>query len=218
MKKFFSLAALLVSMSFLLLRSTSFTTAEIGSDATLSIVPEDSALIAITNWEGRKFAITNNTEETIEIQGIDILSGFSEEAMNVVENNSSTLISGGSKYFTLIGDAQELSGGEIQIIAHWNGGSAEINSTIPEFEDEQILVELEEETKSELIEAEEKEKEKEKEKEEIEVEEKANEEVEVEAKEEAGAEENIKEIEKETANIIESEPNEDQTNTDQDKD
>jgi len=156
LKKFFSLAALLLSISFLLLGSTSFTTAEIGSDATLSIVSEDSALIAITNWEGRTFAITNNTEETIEIEEIKIIGRFSEEAMNGVENDSTPLLSGASKYFTLIGNSQELSGSDIYIFADWNSGSAEISSTIPEFEDEKVLDELvEEQIESEIIEAEE---------------------------------------------------------------
>ena len=63
LKRFFSLTALLLSMSFLLFQSNSFTTAEIKNEATLSIVPEEDALIAINYEEGRMFTVTNNTEK-----------------------------------------------------------------------------------------------------------------------------------------------------------
>ena len=67
----FYLTALFISVSFFLLQSNSFTTAEIRNEATLSIVSEENALIAITYEEGGMFTVTNNTEKsTIEIDGI----------------------------------------------------------------------------------------------------------------------------------------------------
>ncbi len=132
LKLFFSLLAILLTSSLLLLFSNSFTNAEIKNDATLSIVPEDSALIAIIDWEGRTFSIKNNTEETVEIAGIELSS-----------DSDMDIEAGEIGDFTLVGDAEELSGKVIEIIAHWNGGSAEIKSTIPEFTENEVVPVLE---------------------------------------------------------------------------
>ena len=67
MKRFFSLSALFIIHVIFTFQSNSFTTAEIKNEATLSIVSEEDALIAIDYGEGRMFTVTNNTEKAIEI-------------------------------------------------------------------------------------------------------------------------------------------------------
>ena len=61
LKRFFSLAALLLSIITITFTGTSFSTAEIKNEATLTIVPEENALIAIAYGEDSNFTVTNNT-------------------------------------------------------------------------------------------------------------------------------------------------------------
>lgn len=102
----------------------------------MSVVPEDSALIAIVDWDGRAFAVKNNTEKTIVITRIELGSGLDIAEIQV----PSVIEPGGLSQITLIGDAEELSGREIQLVADWKGGSAEIISTIPEFVEDEVEI------------------------------------------------------------------------------
>jgi len=138
LKLFFSLSAILLTSSLLLLFSNSFTNAEINNDTTLSVVSEDSALIAVVDWDGRTFSIKNNTEETIEITSIELGRG---SGMDITENQVPSIIGpGGLSQVILIGDAEELSGRDIQLVARWSGGNAEIISTIPEFVEDEVEI------------------------------------------------------------------------------
>ncbi|WP_438315322.1 hypothetical protein [Sporosarcina sp. FA9] len=129
MKRFFSLSALLLAITFLLFNSNSFTTAEIKNEATLSVVSEENALIAIEYEEGGIFTVTNNTEKTIEIESVQLTSGSGNDIINT---DYASINPGGSSQFTIIGDPEPLYGTTIQLMASWNGGSAEIQSMIPE--------------------------------------------------------------------------------------
>lgn len=133
LKRFISLTALLLSLSLVLFQSNSFTTAALKNDATLSIVPEENALIAINYGEGRMFAVTNNTANAITIE--------SHGPIHIEGTDSFHIMSEGTNDFTLAGAPEDLIGGSIHIIARWNGGSAEIQSMIPESSIEQIGLE-----------------------------------------------------------------------------
>ena len=52
----------------------SFTTAAVKNSATLSITSEESALIAIDYTEDQKFQVSNNTDETIKVTSIKLIS------------------------------------------------------------------------------------------------------------------------------------------------
>ena len=74
LKRFISLIALLLSISFFLYHGTSFSNAEIRNDATLTIVPEEHALIAITYGKGGNFFVTNNTAKTIDVANVEVVN------------------------------------------------------------------------------------------------------------------------------------------------
>lgn len=132
LKLIFSLTVLLISTSLLLLHTNSFTTAKVKNTAELSIAPEDHALIAISYGVGKKFFITNNTGRIIEIEKVGLVSRPNQVVVDKDEFGSSFIPSGEVKKFTIIGNPKGLIGNQIQIKVRWNGGSADINSTIPE--------------------------------------------------------------------------------------
>lgn len=132
MKLKLGLAALLLSVSVLLLLSNSFSTAEIRNDVAMSVVGESDALIGIKNWDGRYFSVVNNTETTVVIESMMVMDG---EALGV-DGWPSYIGAGEEKTFILIGEATELSKDkEIRISASWESGSAEISTMIPYFEE-----------------------------------------------------------------------------------
>lgn len=133
MKSIFVLSALFISISLLILQSNSFTTAEIRSEATINLVSEENALIAINYGENKMFTVTNNTDKTIEIESIDI-KGIEE--LFEVDEKDSFILSGESKEFTVSGDSKELAGEMMSIMVRWNEGIAEITSMLPMFKDD----------------------------------------------------------------------------------
>lgn len=133
LKLIYSLTALYLTISLLLSHTNSYSTAQIRNEAALSIASEDRALIAITYRAGNKrFAVTNNTGKTVEIEKVEILSDTDHRIIDLGENNFTAINPGRVNEFTITGDPKSLTGKVIQIIVHWNGGRAEINSTIPE--------------------------------------------------------------------------------------
>ena len=132
----FSLTALFISLSFLIFHGNSFTTAEITSEAKLSIVPDDDALIAISYGPGKHFQVTNNTGKTIVIDSIEISDAPKNEIKELGENGSFSIEPGESKRFNVTADPKELENKIMHLFAYWNGGSTEINSIIPEWKDD----------------------------------------------------------------------------------
>ncbi|MEK4484678.1 hypothetical protein MHH81_03675 [Psychrobacillus sp. FSL H8-0484] len=132
MKLLLFLTASLLLISSLLLQSNSFSKAEISNNVLLSIVEEESALIAITYGEEKTFEVTNNTDKTIEIERVELLDEYEEEFMNI-EDVDSSIFPGEMKEFALTGNSKDLTGKVIRIITRWEGGNAEIQSTLPEF-------------------------------------------------------------------------------------
>ncbi|QBP41864.1 DUF5305 family protein [Paenisporosarcina antarctica] len=82
MKLFFSLSVLLISISFLLFHSTSFTNAKIKNTATLSIVSEESALMSISYGVGKNFSVINNTAMTIKVDRVKLKNKSEHQIIN----------------------------------------------------------------------------------------------------------------------------------------
>ncbi len=134
-------------MTFLLFQSTSYSTAELKNEATLSAVSEEHALIAVQYGEGRLFSIINNMENAIRIS--------SNGAINFIANDSFYIEPGSYREFTIEGHPEDLNCGSIQINAVWDEGSADIQSIIPQTTSNQILLELiDEEVVEEKVEVE----------------------------------------------------------------
>jgi hypothetical protein len=142
LKLFFTLTALFLLISMLLFQTDSFTQAEITSEAILSIVSEDNALIAIIYGKGKMFAVTNNAGKTVEIESVELI-GDSKNSIIEVKGKGTSLQPGGNKEFNITADPKKLPGKVIQLIVRWEGGSAEIKSTIPEAFIEQLQIEVE---------------------------------------------------------------------------
>lgn len=125
------LSALFISISLLVIQSDSYSTAEIRSDATIRVVPEGEALIAINyDQENRKIMLTNNTDKTVYIESI-IPSGYFELFQGVIG-------SGETIEFDVIGKSDELNEQNISIKVRWSDGSADIVSVLPLFADEPL--------------------------------------------------------------------------------
>ena len=135
MRLTFSLTALFLSLSFLIFHGNSFSTAEITSEAKLSIVTDNDALIAISYGPGKQFQVTNNTGKTIVIDSIEISDAPKNEIKELGENGSFSIEPGESKRFNVTADPKELENKIMRLFAYWNGGSTEINSIIPEWKD-----------------------------------------------------------------------------------
>ena len=135
MRLTFSLTALFLSLSFLIFHGNSFSTAEITSEAKLSIVTDNDALIAISYGPGKQFQVINNTGKTIVIDSIEISDAPKNEIKELGENGSFSIEPGESKRFNVTADPKELENKIMRLFAYWNGGSTEINSIIPEWKD-----------------------------------------------------------------------------------
>lgn len=140
MKLFYSLPILFISISLLIFQTNSFTTTEIGSEAILSVVSEENSVIAINYGVGKHFTVTNNTTNTLEIVEI-WLCGNSNNRIIELNGKGDFIKSGGKKAFNISGGPQNLHGKGIQLIARWEDGSAVINSTIPEKNKKEIILE-----------------------------------------------------------------------------
>ncbi|MGB2993668.1 MAG: hypothetical protein WBB47_13630 [Paenisporosarcina sp.] len=165
MKLFFSLTILFLAISLLLFQSNSFTKAEITSKARFSVVSEENGLVAISYAVGKQFIVTNNTGKTIEIVDIKLI-GDSNNRIIEIKEKGTFLQDGGINKFNITADPKKLKGKVIQLKVRWKGGSAVINSNIPESFIKQMEMEVEDENKNEkkVEQAKEKDKEKGKEK------------------------------------------------------
>ncbi|MEH7252629.1 hypothetical protein V7111_10935 [Neobacillus niacini] len=132
MKLIYFLFVIFVSISFLFIQTNSFTKAEISNDVLLAIANEENALIAISYGKGKKFEVKNNTENSIEIVSINLLDSLAHNIHEVGEPDSYLVQPGRVKEFNITGDPKGLTGKTIKINFRWNGGSAEIKSTIPD--------------------------------------------------------------------------------------
>lgn len=148
MRRFISLTALLLSISLFLSHGTSYSNAKVRGDATLSIVPEERALIAITYGEDNNLSVTNNTAKTIKVSNVEMVNEDDHPIISLLENGTATIHPGDSRQFNVPNDTDVLLGKAIQLLTRWNGGNAQINSTIPELF-LNSLVEEEEEVKLE---------------------------------------------------------------------
>ncbi|QFF97999.1 hypothetical protein PB01_03735 [Psychrobacillus glaciei] len=143
MRSIFLLSALFISFSFLVIQSDSYSIAGISSDATISLVPEGEALIAINyDVENRKIMLTNNTEKTGYIESINP-DGYFELLQGVI-GSGETIVS------DVIGKSDDLSGQNISIKVRWSEGSALISSILPVFAEELIEESLVEPTEGEV--------------------------------------------------------------------
>lgn len=134
MKKYLYGAVLLLFLSFLLLQSTSFSNTELRNKATVSSVSESHALLSIHYGEGRLFWITNNMETVVQVR----------DTGSIAPNESFQIGPGRSAGFTIQGHPEEISE-SILLDIEWDGGYALVESTIPQSNIEQILLELVEE-------------------------------------------------------------------------
>lgn len=134
------LSALFLSIIYFLFQSNSFSTAEIRSEIAISIVPENIALIAITYGEGKQFTITNNTGKTIILDSVGLNVDSKNGIIELDNKGNYTLEPDEFKSFNITGKPQDLQGNLIKIKAHWDGGSTEIKSKIPEIKDDQSEV------------------------------------------------------------------------------
>ncbi|WP_342433242.1 hypothetical protein [Neobacillus sp. FSL H8-0543] len=132
MKLILSLFVIISSISLLLIHTNSFSTAEIRNEAELSIVSEEKALIAISYQKSNMITLTNNTGNTLEIESIEILNHFAEKINLAEEMDTFPILPGGVKDITITGDLKDAAWEMVQIKVRWNGGRAEIKSTIPE--------------------------------------------------------------------------------------
>jgi len=165
LKLFLSLTVLFLAISLLLFQSNSFTKAEITSNARFSVVSEENGLVAISYAVGKQFIVTNNTGKTIEIVDIKLI-GDSNNRIIELKEKGTFLQAGGINKFNITADPKKLKGKVIQLKVRWKGGSAVINSNIPESFIKQMEMEVEDENKNEkkVEQAKEKDKEKGKEK------------------------------------------------------
>lgn len=128
--------------------SNSFTTAGVKNGATLSITSEESALIAINYSKEKKLQVSNNTDKTIKVTSIKLVSDPKHKIIDA--NVPFSLPSGHSREFAIANNKNGLSGKIIALKVQWNGGTAEIKSTIPELEEEEKIKEqTDQETDSE---------------------------------------------------------------------
>jgi hypothetical protein len=126
-----TLTVVSLSFSFLLFHTNSFTVAEIKNETKLSVVSEEEALIAITYTQGKQFTVTNNTDKTIELTNVELVGGSDQEIIPLGNKGEIYINPGGVHAFNITGDPKDLTGKVLIIKAYWNGGSAEIKTTIP---------------------------------------------------------------------------------------
>ena len=137
MRLFVSLSALLISATLLVVYSNSFTTAEVKNETTLRISAEGNALIAITYEKAEKLTIKNNTDKTITIKSVSIINDSNHKITTQGKESPVSLNSTGSQVYNITGKPSELPGKVIVVKADWNGGSAEVKSTIPNLQENQ---------------------------------------------------------------------------------
>ncbi|MFF2753475.1 hypothetical protein ACFVR1_06905 [Psychrobacillus sp. NPDC058041] len=131
MKSILLLSAFLISFSLLFIQSDSYSTAEIRSDATIRVVPEGEALIAVNyDEENRKIKLTNNMEKTIEIESMNPAS--------YVELYQASIRPGETIEYGVIGKSEELYGQNISFKVRWSEGSADILTILPMFAEEPL--------------------------------------------------------------------------------
>lgn len=143
MRLFVSLSVLFITATLLVVYSNSFTTAGVKNEATLSITSEENALIALDYEKGEKLTITNNTEKTITIESVSIISDSNHKITTQGKEGPVSLNSSARQVYNITGNPKELAGKVIIVKARWSGGSADIKSTIPNLR-EKLTIELNE--------------------------------------------------------------------------
>ncbi|WP_172373353.1 hypothetical protein [Sporosarcina jiandibaonis] len=133
MRLIVSLSVIFIFMSLLVVHSTSFSTTKVKNEATLSVTTESNALIAISYTNGKKFEIRNNTNRTIVVENVELMSETKNDIINV--NVPFSLTPGSSRELNITADPKELTGKVIEVKTHWNGGSAIVKSTIPNLQE-----------------------------------------------------------------------------------
>ena len=139
MKLFFSLSALFISVTLMLIYTNSSTTAAVKNEATLSVTSEESALIAINYTDDKNVQLSNNTDKSIVVKSIKLVSDPTHKVINA--NFPFSLPSGHSQEFTIANNKKDPSGKLMTVSVHWNGGTAEIKSTMPKLETDEITPE-----------------------------------------------------------------------------
>ena len=135
MKLFFSLSALFISIILMVNYTNSSTTAAVKNETTLSVTLEESALIAINYTDDKNVQLINNTDKSIVIKSIKLVSDQKHKVINT--HFPFSLPPGHSQEFT-IANNKDLSGKVLTVSVQWNGGTANIKSTIPKLDIEEI--------------------------------------------------------------------------------
>lgn len=125
-----------MSLTMLIIYSNSFTTATVNNEATFSIISEESALIAINYTESNNFQVSNNTNENIVVQAIELVSDPKRIIFDA--NFPFSLPPGNNQELTIANNKKDLSGKVLTVSVHWKEGAASIKSTIPTLEKEVI--------------------------------------------------------------------------------
>lgn len=124
----------------IIFQSYSFTSASISQEASVNLVAEENALIAITYGENKSFVITNNMDKSIRIKSIKI-----QKEAKIVNDLPITLLPGASKEFLIEGDSQLLFGIQMEISIESENGNMKITSVLPQFTLEQEETDAEKE-------------------------------------------------------------------------
>lgn len=132
MRLFFSLSALFISLTMIIIYTNSFTTAAVNNEATFSIVSEENALIAINYTESKNLQLSNNTDKSIVVKSIDLVSDPKHKFINA--NLPISLPPGSNQQFTIANNKKDLSGEVLTVLVHWSGGTANIKSIMPKME------------------------------------------------------------------------------------
>ncbi|MEH7387278.1 hypothetical protein V7147_17960 [Bacillus sp. JJ1521] len=132
MKLIFSFLIVFLSISLLLIQTNSFSRSEISNEAILSIATEENAPISVTYGKDNRFTVINRTESSIKIVSIELLDNPDQAIIEAAEIDSYQIRPGGVKEFVIPGNLEDRIGGTIKLNIHWDGGRAEIKSTIPE--------------------------------------------------------------------------------------
>lgn len=113
----------------MVIHTNSFTTAAVKNEATLSIGSEESALIAINYTENKNIQLSNNTDKSIVVKTIKLVSNPKQKVINA--DLPISLPPGQNQKFSIVNDKKDLSEKVLTVSVHWNGGTADIKSTMP---------------------------------------------------------------------------------------
>lgn len=127
------------SMCIVVTQSFSSSSIELSKDEPITVVSEESALLSISYSFYKTFTLTNNTEEKIYIDSIDIGGN------GTISNFHTFIMPGDSREYTILGESQALVGTSMVIKAYSEHKNIEITSILPQFI-EDIVIQPSEET------------------------------------------------------------------------